>query len=107
MWRAQACKRGNEDDIASFVDLRSLRFNFARRRDDPQAVSKPLHRGARDERTALEGEASTRESWKHFIETMFKTCGKRGVTLMIDQKARQDTIATTVKFFSKTLASQK
>ena len=57
--------------------------------------------------TALDGKASTKESWKHFIETMFQTCGKRGVTLRINQKARQDTIATTVKFFSKTLASQK
>lgn len=56
---------------------------------------------------ALDGKASTKEGWKHFIETMFQTCGKRGVTLRVNQKARQDTIATTVKFFSTTLALQK
>jgi hypothetical protein len=38
---------------------------------------------------------------------MFRTCVKKGVTLRFDEKARQDTLATTVKFFSTTLVLKK
>jgi dienelactone hydrolase len=56
---------------------------------------------------ALNGKASTKDGWNQFIKTMFRTCGKRGVTLRVNKKARQDTLAATVKFFSTTLVLKK
>ena len=56
---------------------------------------------------ALNGKASTKDGWNQFIKTMFQTCAKRGVTLRVDKKARQDTLATTIKFFSTTLGIRK
>lgn len=55
----------------------------------------------------LNGKASTKDGWNKFIKTMYRTCAKRGVTLRVDKKARQDTLATTVKFFSTTLLLKK
>jgi len=56
---------------------------------------------------ALNGKASTKDGWNQYIKAMFRTCAKRGVTLRVDQKARQDTLAATVKFFSTTLVLKK
>lgn len=56
---------------------------------------------------ALDGKTSTKDGWDEYVKTMFRTCGKRGVTLRLDQKARQDTLETTVNFFLKTLVTQK
>jgi dienelactone hydrolase len=55
----------------------------------------------------LNSKASTKDGWNQWIKTMFRTCAKKGVTLRFDEKARQDTLATTVKFFSTTLVIKK
>lgn len=55
---------------------------------------------------ALNGKATTRDGWKQYVTTLSRNCGKRGVTLRVNQKARQDTLETTINFFSKTLVSQ-
>ncbi len=55
--------------------------------------------------TGLDGKASTRDGWKAYIQTLYKACGKRGVTLGMDRSARQDTLVTTVRFFSEALLS--
>ena len=51
----------------------------------------------------LNSKASTKDGWNQWIKTMSRTCAKKGVTLRYDEKARQDTLATTIKFFSTTL----
>ena len=51
----------------------------------------------------LHTKTSTRYGWDQWITSMLKTCAKKGVTLRYDKKAREDTLATTVKFFSLTL----
>ena len=56
--------------------------------------------------TALDGKASTKDGWEQYIKTIFRTCGKKGVTLRLDHKARQDTLETTVEFFTTTLVLQ-
>lgn len=55
----------------------------------------------------LNSKASTKGGWDRWIKTMYRTCAKKGVTLRFDENARQDTLATTVQFFSTTLVVKK
>ncbi len=56
---------------------------------------------------ALDGKLSTKDGWPRYIDTLLRTCGKRGATLRMNPEARLDAIEANVEFFSKTLASRK
>lgn len=53
--------------------------------------------------SALDGEVTTLFGWREYIETVYRSCGTIGVILRADEKARQDTLATTVAFFREKL----
>ena len=53
--------------------------------------------------SALDGEVTTLFGWREYIETVYRDCGKIGVIFRANQEAKQDTLETTLKFFSETL----
>lgn len=53
--------------------------------------------------SALAGKVNTKFGWGEYIETLYRDCGKIEVILRLDPEARQNTLETTLKFFSEVL----
>lgn len=57
--------------------------------------------------TALDGKVDTLFGWREYIETLYRDCGNIGVIFRTNQDAMQDTLKTTVAFFSENLQRQE
>ena len=53
--------------------------------------------------SALNGEVTTLFGWREYLETVYRDCGTVGVTYRSNAEISEDTIETTVNFFSETL----
>ncbi len=53
--------------------------------------------------SALDGEVTTQFGWQEYLETVYQDCGATGVISRPDSKISEDTIETTVGFFTETL----
>jgi len=53
--------------------------------------------------SALDGKVTTLFGWQEYLETLYRDCGTIGVIFRTNQEARQDTLETTVAFFSLAL----
>jgi dienelactone hydrolase len=51
--------------------------------------------------SALDGKATTLFGWQEYIETLYRICGDIGVIFRSKQEAMQETLETTVRFFSE------
>ena len=54
----------------------------------------------------LDGSVSTLFGWQEYIENLHRQCGTIGVIFRTNPEARQDTLKTTVTFFTEKLAIQ-
>ncbi len=57
--------------------------------------------------SALDGEVTTLFGWREYIETVYRSCGTIGVILRADERARQDTLETTIAFFREKLGADR
>ena len=53
--------------------------------------------------SALDGEVTTLFGWQEYIETLYRDCGTIGVIYRSNREAQQETLETTVRFFSEIL----
>ena len=51
--------------------------------------------------SALDGKVTTLFGWQEYIETLYRICGDIGVIFRSNQEAMQETLETTVRFFSE------
>ena len=51
--------------------------------------------------SALDGKITTLFGWQEYIETLYRICGETGVIFRSNQEAMQETLETTVRFFSE------
>jgi hypothetical protein len=57
--------------------------------------------------SALDGEVTTLFGWREYIETVYRSCGTIGVILRADERARHDTLETTIAFFREKLGADR
>ncbi|MFC1845295.1 dienelactone hydrolase family protein [Thermodesulfobacteriota bacterium] len=53
--------------------------------------------------SALDGRVTTLFGWQEYIETLYRDCGTIGVIFRSNRGAQQETLETTVRFFSEIL----
>jgi len=56
--------------------------------------------------TALDEHVSTLFGWQEYLENLYRQCGTIGVILRANPEARQDTLETTVSFFTEKLKAK-
>ena len=57
--------------------------------------------------SGLNGAITTKFGWQEFITNLYQQCGSLETTMNLNQVARQDTLQTTVTFFSDTLLDKR